>query len=85
MSGHRRLREAFLLKVRKRPLPAFSAEEVWMTELPLIIKMNIAHYEAMLKRNISADKRAQVNGLLAEAKIALVQARHTNNHEPPER
>ena len=54
-----------------------------MTELPLIIKMNISHYEAMLKLNISDDKRTQVNGLLAEAKIALASAGHSKYRQSP--
>ncbi len=45
-----------------------------MTESPKIIKMNIAHYEALLKLNMVAGRRATIEGLLAETRSALAEA-----------
>lgn len=45
-----------------------------MLEIPVIIKMNIAHYDALLKLNARPEQRAIIEQLLAEAQIALVQA-----------
>jgi hypothetical protein len=42
-----------------------------MTEEPVIIEMNIAHYEALLKLDLDDGKRSTVNRLLAEAKEKL--------------
>jgi hypothetical protein len=45
-----------------------------MTEDPIIIRMNIAHYEAMLKLDIGDEKRSIAERLLAEAKRDLALA-----------
>jgi len=45
-----------------------------MTEEPIIIKMNIAHYEAMLKLPLDEEKRSIVKRLLAEAEEHLALA-----------
>ena len=45
-----------------------------MTELPSIIKMNIAHYEALLKTEHTPEQRAKIERLLAEAKAALAES-----------
>ena len=45
-----------------------------MTEVPTIIRMNIAHYNAMLKLDMNDEKRSVIEGLLAEAKKDLVLA-----------
>ncbi len=42
-----------------------------MQEEPIIIRMNIAHYGALLKLELSAEKRAVVERLLAEAQVNL--------------
>ena len=41
-------------------------------EDPFIIKMNIAHYRAMLKLDMDDKKRSAVKRLLAEASANLV-------------
>ena len=43
-------------------------------EDPFIIRMNIAHYNAMLKLDMNDEKRSVIEGLLAEAKKDLVLA-----------
>jgi hypothetical protein len=45
-----------------------------MTEDPIIIQMNIAHYGAMLKLGMGDEKRSFVERLLAEAKRDLALA-----------
>jgi hypothetical protein len=45
-----------------------------MTEDPIIIRMNIAHYGALLKLDLDDDKRSIVERLLAEAKRDLAVA-----------
>ena len=45
-----------------------------MTEEPIIIRMNIAHYGAMLKLELSDEKRSILQQLLAEANENLVLA-----------
>lgn len=45
-----------------------------MTEEPIIIEMNIAHYEALLKRELEGKQRSIVQKLLAEAKSNLAIA-----------
>ena len=40
-----------------------------------IIQMNIAHYRALLKRDLAAEIRSTVNQLLDDAKGALVLAK----------
>jgi hypothetical protein len=45
-----------------------------MTEDPIIIQMNIAHYGAMLKLDLGDEKRSIVERLLAEAKRDLALA-----------
>jgi hypothetical protein len=45
-----------------------------MTEDPIIIRMNIAHYGAMLKLDIGDEKRSIAERLLAEAKRDLALA-----------
>ena len=42
-----------------------------MKEEPIIIQMNIAHYGALLKLELSAEKRSVVERLLAEAQANL--------------
>lgn len=43
-------------------------------EDPVIIRMNIAHYLAMLKLDINVEKRALAEQLLAEARGNLFRA-----------
>ena len=45
-----------------------------MTEEPIIIQMNIAHYGAMLKLDMDDENRAILEQLLAEAEQNLVLA-----------
>ncbi|HEY0525359.1 MAG TPA: hypothetical protein VGD08_18345 [Stellaceae bacterium] len=45
-----------------------------MAEDPSIIRMNIAHYGALLKRDLGDEKRSVVERLLAEAKRDLAAA-----------
>jgi hypothetical protein len=45
-----------------------------MTEEPVIIEMNIAHYGALLAFDLDDEKRSVVSRLLAEAKESLVLA-----------
>jgi hypothetical protein len=42
-----------------------------MTEDPTIIKMNIAHYAALLKLSMSDEKRSTINSLLSESRESL--------------
>ena len=64
---------------RDRPPSALLDGGAAMTESPKIIKMNIAHYEALLKFNMVADRRATIEGLLAETRSALaVTQAHPN-------
>jgi len=42
-----------------------------MDEAPAIIKLNLRHYEAMLKLDIDEEKRRRVETLIAEAKARL--------------
>lgn len=42
-------------------------------EDPFIIKMNIAHYQAMLKLDLDTKKRSIIERLLAEANADLKQ------------
>lgn len=42
-----------------------------MIEAPAIIRMNIAHYEALLKTDRTPEQRASIKRMLAEAKVAL--------------
>jgi hypothetical protein len=46
-----------------------------MSELPQIIKMNIAHYEALLKLDTTTEQRARIEVLRTEAKTALLATR----------
>lgn len=46
-----------------------------MPELPSIIKMNIAHYKAMLKTERTPQQRADIGRMLAEAQAALAESR----------
>lgn len=43
------------------------------TDERFIIKLNVAHYQAMLKRDIDDEKRSTVARLLAEAEQALAR------------
>jgi hypothetical protein len=43
-----------------------------MEEDPIIIRMNIAHFEAMLRHVMDNEKRSVINMLLAEAQQDLV-------------
>lgn len=43
-------------------------------EDPIIIQMNIAHYQALLKLDLSPDKRSSVEERLVETKRALTLA-----------
>jgi hypothetical protein len=45
-----------------------------MTEDPIIVKMNIAHYLAMLKLDMADDNRLVIERLLAEAREDLERA-----------
>ncbi len=54
-----------------------------MTQELLIIRMNIAHYEAQLKLDMDDGKRAVVTRLLAEAKENLVLATDFNKKSMP--
>ena len=45
-----------------------------MDEAPAIIKLNLRHYEAMLRLNLDDEKRRQVEALIAEAKAQLQAA-----------
>lgn len=47
-----------------------------MTEEPVIIEMNIAHYGALLALDLDNEKRSIVSRLLAEAEANLVLAVH---------
>jgi len=44
-----------------------------MEELPAIIRLNLRHYEAMLKRDIDDEKRRQVESLMRDAKRQLAR------------
>jgi hypothetical protein len=50
-----------------------------MTEEPIIIRMNIAHYEEMLKLDVGDEKRSALNQLVAEARAHLVLATAERN------
>ena len=52
-----------------------------MKEEPIIIRMNIAHYGALLKLELSAENRAIVERLLAEAHASLVLVTVERNRE----
>ena len=45
-----------------------------MTEDPFIIRMNIAHYQAMLRLDLDEPRRAAIERLLAEAEANLLLA-----------
>jgi hypothetical protein len=47
---------------------------VAMVDESKIIRMNIAHYEAMLKLDMNNDKRSVVQRLLVQAKESLAAA-----------
>lgn len=49
-----------------------------MHENPTIIQMNIAHYRALLARNLDDQKRSTIEQLLAEAERNLVLAHAAN-------
>jgi len=55
------------------------------TEEPIIIRMNIAHYGALLKLELSLEKRSLVERLLAEAHDNLVLASIERNHDTARR
>ncbi len=42
-----------------------------MEEDPNIIRLNIGHYEEMLKRDLDDAKRKVINGLMANAEYSL--------------
>lgn len=44
-----------------------------MIEAPAIIRMNIVHYEALLKLDRFSERRADIERMLAEARIALAK------------
>jgi hypothetical protein len=50
-----------------------------MTEEPIIIRMSIAHYGAMLKLNLGDEQRSVLTRLLAEANEHLVLATAERN------
>ena len=54
--------------------PVSLTEGAVMTENPLIIQMNIAHYQAMLKLDMDGAKRSVIEKLLAKAKEDLALA-----------
>jgi hypothetical protein len=45
-----------------------------MEEDPVIIRMNIAHYEAMLRLSLGDEKRSQLKRLLTGARESLLRA-----------
>ena len=45
-----------------------------MVEKPYLIRMNIAHYKALLKLDLDESKRAAIEQLLAETEQALAAA-----------
>lgn len=53
-----------------------------MSELPIIIKMNISHYEAMLKTDRTPEQRANIERMLTEAKAALASATRQSRPRP---
>lgn len=42
-----------------------------MEESPAIVRLNLQHYEAMLKQDIDDEKRKQIEQLIREAKAKL--------------
>jgi hypothetical protein len=50
-----------------------------MTEEPIIVRMNIAHYGEMLKLDLGDENRSVLERLLAEAKEHLMQAAAERN------
>ena len=54
-----------------------------MTENPVIIRMNIAHYRALLKLDMDDLRRRTIERLLAEANGDLVLAREQAEASPP--
>jgi len=56
------------------PAPALRAGGVVMLEDLFVIRMNIAHYRAMLALAMEGEKRSVVERLLAEAERSLVLA-----------
>ena len=51
-----------------------------MLDDPEIIRLNIRHYEALLKLHCTADTRQQVMKLLAEARAQLSDAEGTGSN-----
>jgi hypothetical protein len=45
--------------------------ELAMTEDPVIIRLNLRHYRALLDLNLSKEKRRQVEKLIADAEATL--------------
>jgi hypothetical protein len=54
-----------------------------MAESPSITKMNINHYEAALKLDLDAKRRAAVQRLLTEARAELARTRKAQLAENP--
>jgi hypothetical protein len=52
-----------------------------MMEDPAIIQMNIARYQAMLKRELEFEERSIVQRLLADAEANLVLANDTRTQQ----
>jgi hypothetical protein len=52
-----------------------------MMEDPAIIQMNIARYQAMLKRELDFEERSIVQRLLADAEANLVLANDTRTQQ----
>jgi hypothetical protein len=50
-----------------------------MTESPTIIRLNIAHYEALLKLKRFSKQRGRIEQMLAEARAALSEALPAND------
>lgn len=52
-----------------------------MTEDPIIIQLNIAHYRAILQADTDGEKRSMIERLLAKAKTDLVLATNSRKRQ----
>jgi hypothetical protein len=57
-----------------RNFPSPSTQGAIMTDDPYIIRINIAHYRALLKLDMNDGKRSIVERLLAESRADLARA-----------
>jgi hypothetical protein len=71
--GRRWLREtcASVREVTRAPAPLIERCGDETNDERVIVKLNIAHYQAMLKRDIDDEKRSTVARLLAEAEEVM--------------